>query len=291
MSRRIAYVSSRFPVLREAFVIREVLALERAGVDVRVFSIKRPHLHLVNRDFESLSGTVYWTPHLLHWPLLRDNLATFVRAPLAYLGIPLRNAFRFRSYPLQALKTLGLFPKMVHYSREIQRQGCAGINACWANFPALLATIARRFFDIPFCMTCRAWDIFVPMNQVDLPEKLAVATVVRANNDAGARYVKKFCPTVDDEAKIRRVYNPFDVAAYRTSPSINTEELATSCGATESSRGMSNRQMMSASSSVSSTGGLPARAMNVDSLWNGPLFPSAIPWTSTHNRSPPLATR
>ena len=40
MSRRIAYVSSWFPVLREAFGIREVLALERAGVNVCVFSLK-----------------------------------------------------------------------------------------------------------------------------------------------------------------------------------------------------------------------------------------------------------
>lgn len=210
MSRRIAYVSSRFPVLSETFIIREVLALQRAGIDVRVFSLKRPH-QLDNPDLDRISGKVYWSPNLLSGALVRDNIVTFLRAPVLYLTTPLRHAFRFRRYPLQALKTLGLFPKMIHYSREIRRQGIHGINGCWANFPTLLATVANRFFGIPYCMTCRAWDIFVPMNQVDLPQKLETARVVRANNDAGARFMKQFCSSAEDERKIRRVYNPFDV--------------------------------------------------------------------------------
>jgi glycosyltransferase involved in cell wall biosynthesis len=100
---------------------------------------------------------------------------------------------------------------MVHYSREIQRQGCAGINSCWANFPTLMATVADRFFGVPFCMTCRAWDIFVPMNQTDLPEKIAAARVVRTNNDAGSKFVRRFCRSETDEEKIQRIYNPIDV--------------------------------------------------------------------------------
>ncbi len=163
MSRRIAYVSSRFPVLREVFVIREVLALQRAGVDVRVFSLKRPH-QLDNRDLDQISGTVHWTPNLLSWALVRDNIVTFLRAPVLYSTTLLRHAFQFRRYPLQVLKTLALFPKMIHYSREIRRQGIHGINGCWANLPTLLATVANRFFGIPYCMTCRAWDIFVPID-------------------------------------------------------------------------------------------------------------------------------
>lgn len=213
MSRPIAYVCSRFPVLREAFIIREVLALERAGADVRVYSLKPPEYGLSNRDLDAVRAVPYYSPHFFSWALIGDNVATFASSPLRYLATPLAAAWRFRAYPPQAFKCLALFPKMVHYGRQMKRDGVAGVNACWASLPALLALVAKRLFDIPYCMTCRAWDIFVPMNQRDLPVKVAAASVVRANNDAGAEFMRRFCPTPADVAKIRRVYNPFDVAA------------------------------------------------------------------------------
>jgi glycosyltransferase involved in cell wall biosynthesis len=42
---------------------------------------------------------------------------------------------------------------------------------------------------------------------------VAAAALVRANNDAGAAFMRRFCAGAQDAAKIRRVYNPFDVAA------------------------------------------------------------------------------
>jgi colanic acid/amylovoran biosynthesis glycosyltransferase len=215
MSRSIAYVCSRFPVLREAFIIREVLALERAGVDVRVYSLKRPATDLANQDLDSIRTQPYYSAHFLSAALIRDNLATFLRMPLRYLAAPFAAAWRFRRYPVQAVKCLALFPKMIHYGRQMRRDGVAGINACWASLPTLQAYTAQRFFALPYAMTCRAWDIFVPMNQMDLAVKVGAAALVRTNNDSGAEFMRRFCSTSSDEAKIRRVYNPFDVAAVR----------------------------------------------------------------------------
>ena len=43
------------------------------------------------------------------------------------------------------------------------------------------------------------------MNQRDLAVKVAAASVVRANNDAGAEFMRSFCKEPGDEAKIRRM--------------------------------------------------------------------------------------
>jgi glycosyltransferase involved in cell wall biosynthesis len=212
-ARPIAYISSRFPVLREAFIIREVRALERSGVEVQTFSLKSPQLEIGNRDFEALRRSPYYSPHLLSWALLRDNLSTLLRRPWQYKKTMLAAAWRFRRHPVQALKCIALFPKMVHYGCEMKRQGVSGVVAAWASLPALAALVAHRLFDLPFGITCRAWDIFVPMNQSDLPAKIAAAAVVRTNNDAGAEFMRQFCSTEAQEEKIRRVYNPFDVMA------------------------------------------------------------------------------
>jgi len=212
MSRPIAYVSSRFPVLREMFIIREVLALERAGIDVRVYSLKRPDRSVDYRRDGPAGREPYYSPFLLSWQLVVDNLATFARSPWLYISTPLSAAWRFRAHPLQALKCIALFPKMIHYGRRMKAEGVQGVNACWASLPALVALVAKRFFDLPYCMTCRAWDIFVPMNQRDLPVKIAAASAVRTNNDSGAEFMRRFCAGPEDESKIRRVYNPFDIA-------------------------------------------------------------------------------
>lgn len=211
--RPLAYLSSRFPVLREAFVIREVRALQRAGVEVQPFTLKSPELGIGNRDFEALNRAPYYSPHLLSGALIRDNLATMVRRPWRYSTTLSAAVWRFRRHPLQALKCFALYPKMVHYGREMQRQGVSGVVAAWASLPALTALVAQRLFDLPFGMTCRAWDIFVPMNQCDLPAKVSGAALVRTNNDAGAEFMRQFCSDTTDEKKIRRVYNPFDVRA------------------------------------------------------------------------------
>ncbi len=208
--KKIAYICSRYPALREVFIVREVLALERAGVEVCVYSLKRPE-RLEHAVLKETKAVPYFSPHLLSWSLISDNVVTFLRSPLRYLRFPISRAWAVRRYPLQAFKNLALFPKMVHYARHMKRRGIKGANSCWANFPTTLALVGKTFFDIPYCMTCRAWDIYVPMNQIGLDEKVKNSSVVRTNNDAGARFMKSFCRGEEDEAKISRVYNPFDV--------------------------------------------------------------------------------
>ncbi len=39
---KIGYVLKRFPRLSETFVLNEILALERAGIEVEIFSLLKP---------------------------------------------------------------------------------------------------------------------------------------------------------------------------------------------------------------------------------------------------------
>jgi glycosyltransferase involved in cell wall biosynthesis len=94
----------------------------------------------------------------------------------------------------------------------MKRRGITGAVGCWASLPTALAVVGRKFFDTPYCMTARAWDIFVPMNQIGLDEKIACSSVVRTNNEASARFMRRFCRTEADARKLTCVYNPVDVS-------------------------------------------------------------------------------
>ena len=229
-TERIAYIASQYPTLRETFVIREILELERLGVEVAVYSLKRPMEGLAHRDLREVRAKVYYSPHLLSWPLLRDNLATFLESPLKYVTFMAARVWALRRYPVQALKALLLFPKMIHYARHMKRSGLERANACWANLPAALAMIGRRFFGIRYCMTCHAWDIFVPMNQVGLAEKIREANLARTISDFNVRLLRSFCATEEDKRKVVRNYIGVDVDRLKVRPAAPTGRFLMAAG-------------------------------------------------------------
>ncbi|MCX7011196.1 MAG: glycosyltransferase [Candidatus Sumerlaeota bacterium] len=209
---RVAYIASQYPTLRETFVIREILELERRGVEVTAYSLKRPMVGLRHDDLRGARAPVYYSPHCLCGGLILDNLRTLAESPRRYVGFAVKQAWTFRRHPGQALKALLLFPKMVHYARRMKRLGIERAVACWANFPTTTALAARRLFGIRYCMTCHAWDIFVAKNQAGLEDKIAEANLVRTISDFNVKYLRPFCRSEEDRKKIVRNYIGVDVS-------------------------------------------------------------------------------
>ena len=58
---RVAYVMNGFPRLSETFITHEIHQLERLGMDLRLYSVKRenePHVHPVVAAIRALFGGV-----------------------------------------------------------------------------------------------------------------------------------------------------------------------------------------------------------------------------------------
>src|SRR5438046_504410 len=56
----VAYIVSTWPSLSQTFVLNEVLALERRGLQLRVFSIKNPKGEPVHADARRVRAKVYY---------------------------------------------------------------------------------------------------------------------------------------------------------------------------------------------------------------------------------------
>ena len=57
---RIAYVTSTFPKLSETFILREVIAMERSGVALLIFSVRtRPRESVHAEALPHLARTIY----------------------------------------------------------------------------------------------------------------------------------------------------------------------------------------------------------------------------------------
>lgn len=79
--RAIAVLLSRFPLVTETFILREVEELERQGQPVRLVPLVREHAAIVHRE------ALAWLPRALFTPfvspaILAANVRAFARRPI-----------------------------------------------------------------------------------------------------------------------------------------------------------------------------------------------------------------
>src|SRR5437773_1977845 len=82
----IAFLFPAFPVLHQTFVLWEVLALRRLGVEIELYSIKRPGRGTQQPEGAALASEVHYLARATSWPVLAANLSVLRRQPRRYVG-------------------------------------------------------------------------------------------------------------------------------------------------------------------------------------------------------------
>jgi glycosyltransferase involved in cell wall biosynthesis len=142
---RLAYVVSRYPSISHTFILREVLALRRAGAEIATFAIRRDGDHelLTDVDREEDRRTEVLVP-ASPLDLLRSHLSAFARAPARYFAT-LRLAIRLRGLGGRAaLWQLFYFAEAGLMWRRCRSRGVRHIHAHHANVGSDVALLASR---------------------------------------------------------------------------------------------------------------------------------------------------
>ncbi len=195
-TKPIAFLFPAFPNLHQTFVLWEVLALRERGVNVALFSIKRPSTSTQQPEGKALEDEVCYLPSPLSPAVLAANLRQLLRSPLRYLGVyakvvggwwddrsagrewksgtvskdapdrerTLREQLegRFNSSPfLYLLKSFWLVPSAVYFGQELERRGIRRVHSHWASYSTTVALVAHWLFDLPFSFTAHAYDIYL----------------------------------------------------------------------------------------------------------------------------------
>ena len=238
--REIAYILNGFPRLSETFIANEIYLLERMGLKLRLYSVKRegePQAHaVVGRirsalrylpDATSLSGTT-----LAAW--LGRNLPAFFAAqvalarrhPLRYattLCAALAMCWRYRASTFKPRKVyIKEFLQAGHIAAEIDARGAtAHLHGHFCHGVANIAWFVSRLTGIPFSFTAHAKDIYQSeLNPKDLLErKLAAARFVATCTEANARVLKSRC---SDANIVHTIYHGLDIDYF--SPAGGTPE-------------------------------------------------------------------
>ena len=176
-SLKVAYIMSRFPKLTETFILYEMLAMQKEGVEVEVYPLLREKTEEMHPEAISFVQAAHFQP-FISLPILRANFHFLFRKPGAYWGALwtlLRanwGSFRFLS------GALGIFPKSVLFARQMQAQGIDHVHAHFASHPAAAGFIIHRLVGIPYSFTAHGSDLHRDRHMLN--EKVAEAAFVVA---------------------------------------------------------------------------------------------------------------
>jgi len=176
----IAVLVSRFPLVTETFILREIIEMERQGQPVVLVPMVRETPAVVHEAAKP------WVERALYTPWLTPGMLRF---PLRTLAILLRLIAGTITRPGTLLRTLALFPKSVWLARELERRGVRHIHAHFATHPTTMALIISTLTKIPFSFTVHAHDI--QLDRSLLRWKLREARFVRSISQFNRRFLEE----------------------------------------------------------------------------------------------------
>ena len=179
---KIAYIMSRFPLLSETFILREMIEAERQGLDIALYPLICQQQEIVHAEVERWLTRRNCTP-FMSLQVIFKNVAAFFRQPAKYLSLIWQVIYGNRFSPSFLLRGLMLFPKAVVMAEKMQAEGVTHIHAHYATHPGLVAWLIHQWTGLSYSITIHSHDIYD--NQSMLATKLkdaAFLTPISAYN-------------------------------------------------------------------------------------------------------------
>ena len=210
---KVAYLLKTFPRLSETFILNEILGLEKLGMQIDIFSLRKPASEPIHADVGKVNGSVTYIPSLnwKFWPgalglLVISHLVLFFTETRRYLAAA---EFYFRKKGASRLED---FLQAAHLARALRRSKATHLHAHFANAPTMVAEVVHRLTGIPFSFTAHAKDIYLTP-PTELARRIESAVCVLTCTGNNQRYLAGLVPK---EANVHLVYHGVDVERFRT---------------------------------------------------------------------------
>jgi glycosyltransferase involved in cell wall biosynthesis len=205
--RRVAFLVSEFPRPVDAYMLRELTALDARGVDLRIYSLRRPAHAAAPRAAEALRSRVVYAPGA--GALWAAHAAT-VRAQGRDYVAALRAAIAGHAgSPRLLAKVLAVWPQTVWFAERARRDGIGHVHANWATYPAAAAATIARLTGLPWSFAGHASDIY--LDATNLAAKVRSAAFVTTCTEDNRRYLRGLVAGGGDH--VHTVYHGIDLSA------------------------------------------------------------------------------
>ena len=159
--QKVSYILSQFPETHETFIVREISEMERQGVAVEIFSLKKCRDKVIQKEAVPLMQKTHYPNKGMVFQSMGLTIFFAATHPLQMARI-LSGLFRDnRKKPSYLLKTLAMVPVGIWIGWKTRQAGISHLHAHWATVPTETAWVASQAWTIPYSFTAHAWDIFL----------------------------------------------------------------------------------------------------------------------------------
>jgi len=202
---RVGYVLKVFPRFSETFILSELLAHQRAGLELEVFSLYPP---VEGRFHESLARLTAPVSYIERRGIRAEQVWEELSAASAELPCFLEGVRAARGGDVRDVY------QSIAVARAALERGVEHLHAHFASAATTVARLAARFAGLSYSFTAHAKDIFhVDASREDLADKLSDAGAVVTVSDYNRSVLEEISPGTP----VSRIYNGVELERYRYS--------------------------------------------------------------------------
>lgn len=213
MPAPVAFVLKGYPRLSETFIAQEIRALERRGLDIRLYSLRRPTDAAVHPIHAEIAAPVVYLPEYL-----RDEPARVLAAWRRARTLPGyraawatwrddlrrdRSASRIRRFGQATVLAAELGPDVGH------------LHAHFLHTPASVTRYAALMLGLPWTVSAHAKDVWT-IPEWEKREKLACCRWLASCSRVNAAHLASLAPDPD---RVRLAYHGLDLSRFSPPPS------------------------------------------------------------------------
>ena len=219
--KKIACVLKGYPRLSETFIAQEILALEQAGIDIVIYSLRYPTDHSMHPIHGSIRARVNYLPEYIYQQPLRfaKALARFLfnRRLYGLLGVFLKDFFRDPT-PNRARR----FSQALVLASEIEADR-DWVYVHFLHTPASVARYSSYLTGLPWSCSAHARDIWTSPKW-DIRKKIAELKWLVTCTSGNMEYLRSM---TDNKEKVSLLYHGIDLENFPKQSPQNQSHINT----------------------------------------------------------------
>ncbi|MEA3209729.1 MAG: hypothetical protein QOE70_2786 [Chthoniobacter sp.] len=200
---RLAYLFSRYPIVSQTFCDTEILALERMGVEIELYSIYPPPTSFRHGHAVRIKAEVHYAPPQTILKLGEQHARRSGRWPEKYVADHERRYGKDYKANLRARNAL-------YFADLFRQRGITHFHVHFANRAAQTALFIKELSGISFSVTTHGQDFMCDLGNDDLLREICrEAEFVANETDFSRGLIARLCP--DSVDKLVKVFNGMDL--------------------------------------------------------------------------------
>ncbi len=219
MKLKVAYILKMYPRFSETFIVNEILELERRGMDVRIYSLRKPDDGRFHAALSRVKANVVYVPQYPQLETERISQAhQLVRSayPERYQNVHTYSQSRRNDYAIKRFLQAGFV------AGHLLKHPVDAMHAHFASSATRVANLVHHMIGLPYSITAHAKDIFhEAVNPASLRHKISDARFVVTVSQFNKSYLQEIMG--DTPSDIRCLYNGIDLKRFRPNPAIKRD--------------------------------------------------------------------